>query len=285
MCIKADAQAEPEPEAQPFAGHAVNLWRTFFFPDGPGCVYAEPEPEAWDDAEMFIAAMDANNVQGFIELLNSDRPIPALDCKVHVWASNPRTIGALATFHLGYLAHSDADVKAGMGKMGAIPNLLDVLRTKDWICQQHAMIALNALINESPENVRIAAKAGATKLLMQRSNSPFAHERWCIAATLRDIIIEGDEYRDEFVMSGGIGFFLKQTILAADITDNSRYQFEAVANLLDLLEEDDGKAIPEYILPVKKSGIQAKLVDMLKTGHAEIRYCTRALLLLLEGAS
>lgn len=284
MRINADAQTEPEPEAQILAVHARNLLGMFFFPDAPEYVHAEPEPEAWDDAELFIAAMETSDIRGFIDLLNSDHPIPALNCKVHVWAPNPRTIGALATFHLGYLAYNHVDVKTGIGKVGAIPHLLDVLRKKDWICQQHAMIALNALINENPDNVRFAADAGAIQLLMQRRNSPLAHERWCIAATLRDIIIEGDEHRDEFVMRGGIGFFLKQTMRAADITDNSHYQFEAVANLLDLLEDHDGKAIPEYVSQVKRSGIQTKLFEMLKTRHADVKYCIKALLLVLEGS-
>merc|ERR1712187_678449 len=91
--------------------------------------------------------------------------------------------------------------------------------------------------------------------------SKVAGMRAAAATTLRNLCIEDKKYRKEFVEMGGLKGFVAQLSADADpALNHTDVQLEAVLNLQDLIEEEDGSLIEEYA----KVAIQAGAVEQLK---------------------
>jgi len=87
-----------------------------------------------DDADKFDRAFEANDIAGLVALLPSRQPIEGVEEKMHPWAQDPQTVGALAGTQLSVMAHfaveeEDPQMKINIGKAGAIVPLVDFLRS------------------------------------------------------------------------------------------------------------------------------------------------------------
>mmetsp|Transcript_74978 Transcript_74978/g.242445 ORF Transcript_74978/g.242445 Transcript_74978/m.242445 type:complete len:301 (+) Transcript_74978:68-970(+) len=229
-----------------------------------------------DDAEKFDKAFESENLKEFVELLKSTQPIESFEERMHPWAEDPRTVGALAGTQLAILASGaekdDSRIKARIREAGAIPPLVDFLRSDQEDRVQTAVVALSFLTADCPENTIAAFEAGALELLMKHVDSPVAGMRAAAATTLRNICMENDEYRRKFVQLGGIAGLVGQLSTSPDpALNHADVQLEAVLNLQDLIEYEDGGVIEEYALEAVKAGAEAKLKALAQAEDEEVR--------------
>eukprot|EP00913_Durusdinium_trenchii_P006699 g6296.t1 len=175
-----------------------------------------------DDSEKFDKAFETNDLKAFVELLSSQQAIESFDERMHPWAEDPKTVGALAQLAILASAAEQAEgnkqIKHDIRKAGAIPPLVDFLKS-DQIDRgrgrcadrvQTAVVALSFLTADCKENVVAAYDAGALELMLKLVDSSVAGERAAAATTLRNICVEDDKYREAFVKLGGIQALVNQ---------------------------------------------------------------------------
>lgn len=240
-----------------------------------------------DDAEKFDKAFETNDLKAFVSLLSSQQPIEHFEEKMHPWAEDPKTVGALAGTQLAILASvaekDNPEVKNDIRKAGAIPPLVDFLKSDQQDRVQTAVVALSFLTAECHENVVVAYEAGALQLLLKHIDSPVAGMRAAAATTLRNICMEKDEYRKVFAQSGGIKALVNQLSSPPDPSLNhADVQLEAVLNLQDMIETELGMVIPEYALEAKKAGAEAKLKELMRADDEEVRTSAEEVLQALQ---
>jgi len=228
------------------------------------------------DAERFDKAFEDNDLKAFVELLKSSQPIESMEERMHPWAEDPKTVGALAGTQLAILASvaekEDPNVKHKIREAGAIPPLVEFLRSHQEDRVQTAVVALSFLTADCPENVIQAYNAGALELLMKHVDSSVAGMRAAAATTLRNICMEKDEYRRRFVQLGGLAGLVAQLSSSPDPALNlADVQLEAVLNLQDLLEDEERGIIEEYAREALRAGAEAKLKELTKAEDEEVR--------------
>eukprot|EP00440_Ansanella_granifera_P057645 gb/GFBE01062496.1/.p1 GENE.gb/GFBE01062496.1/~~gb/GFBE01062496.1/.p1 ORF type:complete len:298 (+),score=70.72 gb/GFBE01062496.1/:1-894(+) len=231
-----------------------------------------------DDAEKFDKAFETNDLKAFVGLLPSQQAIESFDERMHPWAEDPKTVGALAGTQLAILAsaaekaEANKHVKDDIRRAGAIPPLVDFLKSDQEDRVQTAVVALSFLTADCPENTVAAHDAGAIELLLKHVDSPVAGMRAAAATTLRNICMEDEQYKKKFVELGGIKVLVNQLSTPADPSLNhADVQLEAVLNLQDMIETEDGKVIPEYAQLAIKAGAEAKLQELQKAEDEEVR--------------
>lgn len=134
------------------------------------------------------------------------------------------------------------------------------------------MVALSFLTADCKENVVAAYDAGALELMLKLVDSKVAGERAAAATTLRNICVEDDKYRQSFVQLGGIQALVNQLDTKPDPSLNhADVQLEAVLNLQDMVETDDGQTIAEYATLAVKAGAIPKLQELEKSEDEEVR--------------
>jgi len=228
-----------------------------------------------DDAEKFDKAFESNDLKAFVELLASAQPIESFEERMHPWAEDPKTVGALAGTQLAILASvaekDNPRVKDDIREAGAIPPLVKFLASPEKDRVQTAVVALSFLTAECPENTISAYKVGAMELLLKHVDSPVAGMRAAAATTLRNICMEDNEYRKKFVDLGGIDGLVKQLATEPDpALNHADVQLESVLNLQDLIESEDGTLINEYAQKAIDAGAEAKLQELTKAEDQEV---------------
>eukprot|EP00929_Paragymnodinium_shiwhaense_P071290 TRINITY_DN36253_c0_g1_i1.p1 TRINITY_DN36253_c0_g1~~TRINITY_DN36253_c0_g1_i1.p1 ORF type:complete len:282 (-),score=48.75 TRINITY_DN36253_c0_g1_i1:302-1147(-) len=228
------------------------------------------------DTEKFDKAADKNDVAALVSLLSSSEPIEVQE-QLHPWASNPRTIGALSATHLAKLGqgiHKDQIREAG-----AIPKLVKWLATNDADRVQTAVVTLSFLTADCPKNAVAAYDTGAMPALMRHMDADVPGMRAAAATTLRNICIEKDAYRKKFVALGGLTALVKQLDCSANgFQEHADTQLEAVLNLQDMIEAEDGVLIPEYAEMAISAGAEKKLMRLLVSDDSELRNSVQELL-------
>lgn len=230
-----------------------------------------------DDADKFDRAFEANDVAGLVALLPSRQPIEGVEEKMHPWAQDPQTVGALAGTQLSVMAHlaveeEDPQMKINIGEAGAIVPLVDFLRSGDDNRVQTAIVAFSLLLTDCPSNVQAAYEAGAMELLMEQLEAPVAGMRCAAATALRDIFVESDAYRRRFVHLGGITALVKQLSGMPDSEQwTANHQYEALLNLRDLLHDDAGNIIRDYAVQARTADVNERLRVTMQTDDEEVR--------------
>mmetsp|Transcript_43324 Transcript_43324/g.85822 ORF Transcript_43324/g.85822 Transcript_43324/m.85822 type:complete len:264 (-) Transcript_43324:365-1156(-) len=232
------------------------------------------------DVKNFDAALEQLDINALAVLLRSKCPIAKIEDPLHPWALNPTTIGALAAVQLAIMANSE-EAQFKIGEAGAIELLLEFLESEQEDRRHCGMVALHTLLFDNPENVSLAVDAGAIDILMNHIDVPLPEARMLIGNTLRHIFVTDPVYRKEFVMKGGITFFVNQVLFAVENPDIPNAQFDAVVNMLDLLQEDDGQAIPELVLQVPAI-IKTQVRYMQTESDDELSKCVLELLEMID---
>ena len=125
----------------------------------------------------------------------------------------------------------------------------------------------------APRNVIAAYDAGALDLMLKLVDSSVAGERAAAATTLRNICVEDEKYRESFVKLGGIQALVNQLDTKPDPSLNhADVQLEAVLNLQDMVETEDGQTIAEYAKLAVKAGAIPKLQQLEKSDDEEVRF-------------
>lgn len=228
-----------------------------------------------DDAEKFDKAFDNNDLKAFVSLLASQQKIESFEERMHPWAEDPKTVGALAGTQLAILASvaekEQPTVKEDIREAGAIPPLVDFLRSDQNDRVQTAVVALSFLTAECPLNSIAAYEAGAMPLLLKHLDSQAVGMRAAAATTLRNICMENIEYRRTFVEMGGIAGLVGQLVTSSDPNLNQAdVQLEAILNLQDMIEYEEGGVIDEYALAAIKAGAEEKLRKLAQSPDDEV---------------
>eukprot|EP00434_Breviolum_minutum_P013308 symbB.v1.2.011726.t1/scaffold699.1/size171451/3 len=231
-----------------------------------------------DDSEKFDKAFETNDLKAFVELLSSQQAIESFDERMHPWAEDPKTVGALAGTQLAILASAaeqaegNKQIKHDIRNAGAITPLVEFLKSDQTDRVQTAVVALSFLTADCKENVIAAYDAGALDLMLKLVDSSVAGERAAAATTLRNICVEDEKYRESFVKLGGIQALVNQLDTKPDPSLNhADVQLEAVLNLQDMVETEDGQTIAEYAKLAVKAGAIPKLQQLEKSDDEEVR--------------
>jgi hypothetical protein len=246
-------------------------------------------PSSGSDAEKFCKAYEANDYKGLVQLLPSKAKIEALQERMHPWADDPKTVGALAgtqlAIHASLAEAGSPSVKEEIFEAGAIPPLVGFLSSSERDRVHAAVVALRFLTTDSSNNTVAAYEAGALKLLLQHVGSPPAGKRAAAATTLRNICMEKEEYRAEFVGLGGLDGLVQQLNVSKKCDPALPHvdmQLEAILNLQDLIEDQDGNAIDSYVQKARDAGAVKPLQQLALSKNEEVGASAKEVLTLLD---
>lgn len=242
-----------------------------------------------DDAEKFDQAFETNDLQAFVNLLKSAQKIEPFEERMHPWAEDPKTVGALAGTQLAILASTadgdSANVKDDIRNAGGIPPLVGFLKCAEDDRIQTAIVALSFLTAENAQNSKVAYDAGALPELMKYMDAKLVPMRAAVATTLRNICVEDDAYRKQFVELGGLKALVNQLdIPAGEATNVADVQLEAILNLQDIIEGEEGQVIKEYAQQVIAAGAEDKLKKLAQSDDEEVQSSANEALTLLKDA-
>jgi len=240
-----------------------------------------------EDSAKFDKAFEASDLKTFVELLSSAEPIDPFEEKMHPWAEDPKTIGALAGTQLAILASmaekENKSVKDDIREAGAIPKLVDFLKSGKNDQVQTAVVALSFLTSDNSANAGALYQAGGMDLYVKLLDSEIAGMRAAVSTTLRDMMIENMEARLKFVDLGGTAGLIKQLNAPHDPSLNpADVQLEAVLNVQDFLEDESGEPIPQIAKEVVRCGGKDELAKLLQSDDDEVRGSVEEVLAVLE---
>lgn len=248
------------------------------------CVTKLPPPSIQDDVALFDRAYDCNDIGAFVNLLDSTQPIDQLDERMHPWAADPRSVGALAATQLAIVAskENDLDMKDHIREAGGIRAIIKLFNS-DQIDRQHAaVVALSFLSVDNPRNAIEMFEGGALPHLVSGMKSSIDGMRAATAQTARNIYVLDVRYRREFMKCGGVRNLVELLTLPEGVSSRSEEdlytQLEAVYHLEDLIIVDGGVELPEYLDAVKKAGSVNKLKSLTTCGNADLQDAAKYLL-------
>lgn len=242
-----------------------------------------------DDAQKFDEAFDNKDLPGFVSLLASRQPIDSFEDRLHPWADDPKTIGTLACTQLAILAAAaekeNANIKNEIREAGAIPQLIEFLRSSETDRVQAAMVSLSFLTTENPSNAVATYEAGAMPLIVKHMESDIVGMRGASATVLRDMYTERREFMDAFVALDGIKGLVSHLARPVDEAA-AEVQLEAVLNLQDLIENPNAMSpqMDEALArEVIKCGAKEPLQKFRQSDDTDLRASAEELLDMLDG--
>ncbi|CEM00006.1 unnamed protein product [Vitrella brassicaformis CCMP3155] len=248
----------------------------------------EKHSKPGDDCERFDLAFETDDYAEFVSLLKSDQKITKLEERMHPWAQDPTTVGALAATQLAILASSTekAGVKDTIREAGAIPPLVAFLSSREDDRVQAAVVALSFLTVENSANCMAIYKAGGFAPLVPHLRSPIEGMRAATASTLRNVYSQSCECRNAFVRMGGVQPLVELLdchSVGADGESNWDTQFETLPNLEDLVVVD-GEAVPELLEAVKRAGAEARVRALCDCEDKEVAELAQAMIKRVEAS-
>eukprot|EP01067_Filipodium_phascolosomae_P005798 Filipodium_phascolosomae@DN390_c0_g1_i2.p1 len=111
-------------------------------------------PPVGKDYEKFQGATEKTDIQALVDLLDSVEKIQKSADKMHPWAANPKTVGALAATQLAMIASSQSgadkasSVKHTMRFAGAIPKLTQFLQSQEEDRVHAALVGLSFICDD-----------------------------------------------------------------------------------------------------------------------------------------
>ncbi|SBS83003.1 hypothetical protein PMALA_005150, partial [Plasmodium malariae] len=99
----------------------------------------------------FDKAYDENDVQEFVNLCSSSCEIEKLEDRMHPWAADPKTIGALSATQLAILASKENEphYKDAIREADGIPVFINLLKSHELDRVHAAVVALSFLSVDS----------------------------------------------------------------------------------------------------------------------------------------
>ncbi|CDJ61264.1 armadillo/beta-catenin-like repeat-containing protein, putative [Eimeria maxima] len=216
-----------------------------------------------DDVVRFDRAYDNGDIAEFVRLCNSTCEIEKLEDRMHPWAADPETIGALAATQLAIFASREQEphLKDEIREAGGIEVLVKLLASKELDRRQSAVVALSFLSVDNNQNCIAMYNEGALPPLIQGMKSDIEGMRAACAQTARNIYVLGPKQRRAFLKAGGIA----QLVRFLDAPPNAKNlytQLEAIYHLEDFIAEEGGDDVPEFVQAVKSAGAVQKLMKL-----------------------
>lgn len=251
------------------------------------------EEESWgylagdalnDDAAKFDEAFDNTNIEMFVDLLDSTQKIQKMEERMHPWAADPQSVGALAATQLAILASREETpgapdvIKDKIREARGIAALVKFLQSKEDDRVHAAVVALSFLSVDNAANCVEMFERGAVPHLVKLMKSNIDGMRAATAQTARNIYVLNRKYREEFKRSGGIQNLVALLDLPTGDYDPSKLytELEAVYHVEDLIL-DTGEEIPEYVHAVKAAGAVRKLDVLRKVNNSDLAQAANAL--------
>ncbi|CBZ52818.1 armadillo/beta-catenin-like repeat-containing protein [Neospora caninum Liverpool] len=212
-----------------------------------------------DDVVRFDRAYDNNDIAEFVRLCSSTCEIEKLEERMHPWAADPETIGALAATQLAIFSSREQEphMKDEIREAGGIEALVKLLASKELDRKHAAVVALSFLSVDNVENCIAMYNAGALPYLIQGMKGDIEGMRAACAQTARNIYVLDVKYRREFMKNGGVTQLVRFLDINPEAT-NVYTQLEAIYHLEDLIG-DENDEIPEFVQAVKAAGAIPKL--------------------------
>lgn len=241
-----------------------------------------------DDVTRFDRAYDANDTRAFIEMLGSNQPIDQLEERMHPWAADPQTVGALCATQLAILASREkdsADIKDRIRQHKGIPGLVRLLDSKEEDRVHAATIALSFLSVDNVENCMEMGEQGALRSLIKGMKSPLDGMRAASAQTCRNIYVLDVRYRFEFERLGGVKSLLGLLEIVKTNDPSPMYtRIEALYHLEDLIFLERA-VIPSLRKCVKNEGLVPLLNEIVNRDEPSVAEIAAKLLELVMDSS
>eukprot|EP00920_Eleutheroschizon_duboscqi_P039860 GHVT01095582.1.p1 GENE.GHVT01095582.1~~GHVT01095582.1.p1 ORF type:complete len:249 (+),score=47.79 GHVT01095582.1:199-945(+) len=238
-----------------------------------------------DDIQRFDRAYEANDIHELIKLCSSNTEVDKLEDRMHPWAADPQTVGALAATQIAILASRESEpyMKDEIRHAGGIPTLLELLNSKEDDRRQAAVVALSFLSVENDENCEAMFTCGSLPLLIEGMKSDLDGMRAACAQTARNVFVLGHRHRKEFLKLGGltqlVNLLTVPTVAATPPTALFT-QLEAIYHIEDLIMEG-GEEVAEFTEAVKQSGAVLKIQELQKCSDPDVAEAANLLVIRL----
>ncbi|CXI26223.1 armadillo-domain containing rhoptry protein, putative [Plasmodium berghei] len=236
-----------------------------------------------NDIIRFDKAYDENDVQEFVNLCSSTCEIEKLEDRMHPWAADPKTIGALSATQLAILASKENEphYKDAIRESNGIPVFINLLKSHELDRVHAAVVALSFLSVDNVKNCICMFENGALPYLITGMKSNIDGMKAACAQTCRNIFVLDKNYKKEFLKLGGITQLVN--LLELSSTDDSQplyTQLEAIYHLEDFIL-NDGDEVPQFLEAVKKSNAIKNLKALQQCPEQDLAEASNVLLLRL----
>ncbi|KNG78777.1 hypothetical protein PFMG_04938 [Plasmodium falciparum IGH-CR14] len=228
-----------------------------------------------NDILRFDKAYDENDVQEFIEKLED---------RMHPWAADPKTIGALSATQLAILASKENEphYKDAIREANGIAVFINLLKSHELDRVHAAVVALSFLSVDNVKNCICMFESGALPYLISGMKSNIDGMKAACAQTCRNIFVLDKKYKKEFLKLGGITQLVNLLELPSNYDDSQPLytQLEAIYHLEDFIL-NDGDEIPEFLEAVKNSNSIKNLKTLQQCPEQDLAEASNVLLLRL----
>ncbi|KOB59397.1 hypothetical protein PFHG_01154 [Plasmodium falciparum HB3] len=256
-----------------------------------------------NDILRFDKAYDENDVQEFVNLCSSTCEIEKLEDRMHPWAADPKTIGALSATQLAILASKENEphYKDAIREANGIAVFINLLKSHELDRVHAAVVALSFLSVDSKKtkihnkkkiymhiffedvkNCICMFESGALPYLISGMKSNIDGMKAACAQTCRNIFVLDKKYKKEFLKLGGITQLVNLLELPSNYDDSQPLytQLEAIYHLEDFIL-NDGDEIPEFLEAVKNSNSIKNLKTLQQCPEQDLAEASNVLLLRL----
>ncbi|KYO02841.1 armadillo-domain containing rhoptry protein [Plasmodium gaboni] len=237
-----------------------------------------------NDILRFDKAYDENDVQEFVNLCSSTCEIEKLEDRMHPWAADPKTIGALSATQLAILASKESEphYKDAIREANGIAVFINLLKSHELDRVHAAVVALSFLSVDNVKNCICMFESGALPYLISGMKSNIDGMKAACAQTCRNIFVLDKKYKKEFLKLGGITQLVNLLELPSNYDDSQPLytQLEAIYHLEDFIL-NDGDEIPEFLEAVKNSNSIKNLKTLQQCPEQDLAEASNVLLLRL----
>ncbi|KJP89115.1 hypothetical protein AK88_01201 [Plasmodium fragile] len=234
-----------------------------------------------NDILRFDKAYDENDVQEFVNLCSSTCEIEKLEDRMHPWAADPKTIGALSATQLAILAN-EPHYKDAIREANGIPVFINLLKSHELDRVHAAVVALSFLSVDNVKNCITMFENGALPYLISGMKSNIDGMKAACAQTCRNIFVLDKKYKKEFLKLGGITQLVNLLEMPPKYDDSQPLytQLEAIYHLEDFIL-NDGDEVPEFLEAVKNSNAIKSLKNLQQCPEQDVAEASNVLLLRL----
>ncbi|GAW79768.1 armadillo-domain containing rhoptry protein [Plasmodium gonderi] len=237
-----------------------------------------------NDILRFDKAYDENDVQEFVNLCSSTCEIEKLEDRMHPWAADPKTIGALSATQLAILASKENEphYKDAIREADGIPVFINLLKSHELDRVHASVVALSFLSVDNVKNCITMFENGVMPYLISGMKSNIDGMKAACAQTCRNIFVLDKKYKKEFLKLGGISQLVNLLEMPPNYDDSQPLytQLEAIYHLEDFIL-NDGDEVPEFLEAVKKSNAIKNLKSLQQCPEQDVAEASNVLLLRL----
>ncbi|EKX72344.1 conserved hypothetical protein [Theileria equi strain WA] len=235
------------------------------------------EDDDINDLDKFNQAFEEGNIAKLVEFCASTLEIEKLDRRLHPWAANPRTIGALSATQLAIYASKEyePEYKEEIRAAGGIEVLVDMLHSEEEDRVHAAVVALSFLSTGNLKCCSEMYEHDAFPPLIKGMRSKIDEMRAACAQICRNIYQMDLDYRRDFMKLGGLVNLV--LLLEPDPEDKECLtQIEAIYHIEDFMMEG-AEEVPDLVTCVKASGALAKLQVLEKSSNNELSMAAKGI--------